>query len=91
MNGIKTTVQPRVEKCWSAPHSVNQDEFKWIKDIHVRKKTIKGPDENILLLVKNFYQAFARQAHRTVEALNQLQSQKFSEPPGQAKENRQSK
>lgn len=51
-----------------------------------KKETTKGPDENILLLVKNFYQAFARKVHRTVEALNQLQSQKFREPLGQAKE-----
>ena len=38
MNGTETAVQPRVEKCWSAPHSVNQDEFKWIKDIKVKRK-----------------------------------------------------
>lgn len=86
MNGIETAVRPRVEKCQSTPHSVNQDEFKWIKDINAKRETTKGTDENILLLVKNFYQAFARQVHRTVEALNQLQGQKFREPLGQAKE-----
>lgn len=41
MNGTETAVQPRVEKCWSAPHSVNQDEFKWIKDINVKRKLPK--------------------------------------------------
>ena len=42
----------------ATPHTAHQDELKWIKDIK-KEETIKIPDENIILLVKNFYQADA--------------------------------
>ena len=44
----------------ATPPTVPQDKFKGIKDINVKRKAIKVPDENILLCVKNFYKAFAR-------------------------------
>lgn len=44
MNGTETAVQPRVEKCWSTPHS-KPGRIQMDQRHKCKKETTKGPDE----------------------------------------------